>query len=68
MQDKMERVLLRPVEVAQMIGVSRSKVYELIAGGVLPAVRLEGGRLIRVPCEAVSRMAKAAMEQREGDQ
>ena len=65
MHDKIERVLLRPVEVAQMIGVSRSKIYELIAGGVLPCVRLEGGRLIRVPFEAVMGMAKAAMEKQE---
>ena len=46
-------LLLRPVQVAELLNVSRSKVYELIAAGKLPSVRLEGGRLIRVPYKAL---------------
>jgi len=49
----MERLLLRPSEAAQVIGVSRSKVYELLSEGVLPAIRL--GRVVRVPLEALRR-------------
>jgi excisionase family DNA binding protein len=45
----MERLLLRPGEVAEVIGVGRSKVYELLAKGELPAVRV--GSLVRVPVD-----------------
>jgi excisionase family DNA binding protein len=55
--EKFERVLLRACEAAEMIGVSRSKLYEMITEGVLPAVRLPGNRLIRIPTEAVRRLA-----------
>jgi excisionase family DNA binding protein len=53
----MEKLLLRPNEAAEMIGVSRSKIYEMIASGAVPAVRLEGGRLIRVPLAELQRLA-----------
>lgn len=46
-----ERLLLRPAEVADAIGLSRSKVYALIAARRLPSVRL-GGRTL-VPAEAL---------------
>jgi excisionase family DNA binding protein len=39
--------LLRPKEVAQMLGISRSKVFELLGTRELPAVRI--GRAVRVP-------------------
>jgi excisionase family DNA binding protein len=38
-----ETLLLRVTEVAKMLGVSRAKVYELIADGRLRSVRLDGG-------------------------
>ena len=40
-------LLLRPDEVAALIGLGRSKTYELIASGALPVVRI--GRAVRVP-------------------
>jgi excisionase family DNA binding protein len=43
----MDRLLLRPDEAAELIGIGRSKVYEMLATGELPSVRV-GGRL-RVP-------------------
>jgi excisionase family DNA binding protein len=43
----MERLLLRPAEVADLIGIGRSKVYEMLASGELPSVRVGGG--LRVP-------------------
>lgn len=55
------RLLVRPSEAAELIGVSRSKVYELIASGVLPSVRLDGGRLIRVPMAALEQLAQRAL-------
>ena len=36
----LEKILLRPAEAAEMIGVSRSKIYELIASGAIPSVGL----------------------------
>jgi excisionase family DNA binding protein len=43
----MERLLFRVPEVAEFLSISESKVYELIANGVLPSVRLDGCRRVR---------------------
>ena len=45
----MDRLLLRPVEAAAAIGISRSKLYELLAAGELPCVRI--GTSVRVPVD-----------------
>jgi excisionase family DNA binding protein len=45
------RLLLRPAEAADAIGVSRSKTYELIAAGELPSVKVGG--CVRVPLDAL---------------
>lgn len=42
---------LTPVEVAQLLGIGRSTVYELLASGDLPSVRV--GRTRRVPLRCV---------------
>jgi excisionase family DNA binding protein len=42
-----EKLLYRVTEAAQMLGLSRSKVYVLIQDGVLPSVRVDGSRRIR---------------------
>ena len=48
----MDRLLLKPMEAAESLGVSRSRIYELISSGQLPGcVRL--GRSIRVSSEAL---------------
>lgn len=47
----MERLLLRPVEAAEAIGVGRSKMYELLAKGELPSIRIGGS--VRVPVDAL---------------
>ena len=44
-----QRSLLRVAEAAQVLGISRSKTYELIAEGRLPVVRV--GASVRVPKE-----------------
>ena len=46
-----ERLLYRPAEAADAIGVSRSRMYELIASGEIPSV-LVGGTL-RVPVDGL---------------
>ena len=47
----MDRLLLRPAEAAETIGIGRSKVYELLASGDLPSIRVGGS--IRVPVTAL---------------
>ncbi len=47
----MERLLLRPIEAAEAIGVGRSKVYELLASGELPSIRI--GSSVRVPLDSL---------------
>lgn len=46
-----ERLLLRPAEVAESIGVSRARAYELIAAGEIPSVKI--GTSIRVSVQAL---------------
>jgi excisionase family DNA binding protein len=42
-------LLLKPIEVAELLGLSRSKVFEMLAAEELPVVRF--GRVVRVPRE-----------------
>ena len=49
----MERLLLRPNEAADLLGLWRSKVYELLAIGEIPSVRVGG--LTRIPADALRR-------------
>ncbi len=55
------RVLLTPEEAAQALGISRSKLYELLRAGALESIRID--RLRRIPVEAlhefVQRLRKA---------
>jgi excisionase family DNA binding protein len=51
----MDKLLLKPEEVGQAIGAGRSKVYELLASGELPSVRLGDGRgALRVPVDKLT--------------
>ena len=49
----MERLLLKPLEAAQVLGIGRSLMYELIARGEIPSVRL--GRCLRVSKESLQK-------------
>lgn len=53
----MERILLRPAEAAEMLGIGRSTVYELIAVGDLPVVRI--GQSVRISAEVLREWAQA---------
>jgi excisionase family DNA binding protein len=48
-----QRLLLRVPEVAEALGLGRTKVYELIATGELPVIRL--GRAVRVSVVALQK-------------
>jgi excisionase family DNA binding protein len=43
----MENLLLKVPEVARSLGISRAKVYELIAAGTLTSVKIDGCRRVR---------------------
>jgi excisionase family DNA binding protein len=45
------KLLFKPVEAAEAMGVSRAKAYELIANGTIPSIRLGGS--VRVPVDAL---------------
>ncbi len=59
----MERLLLRPIEAAEAIGVGRSKVYELLASGELPSIRI--GASIRVPVDKLREWIARQVEERQ---
>ena len=47
----MEPLLLKPAEAAEMLRVSRARVYELLAGGELPTIKI--GKFTRIPMSAL---------------
>ena len=51
------KLLLTAVEAAEQLGVSRTKVYELMAAGTLRSIHI--GRLRRVPVDALGDFIEA---------
>jgi excisionase family DNA binding protein len=47
----MDKLLLTPEEVAEALGIGRTKVYELIRLGLIESVKIDGSR--RIPTVAV---------------
>jgi excisionase family DNA binding protein len=41
-----ERLLLRPIEAAEQLGIGRTKVYELMASGELRSVKIGAARRV----------------------
>ena len=42
-----EPLLVRPAEAAQLLAISRSRLYELMAAGAIPTIHI--GRSVRIP-------------------
>jgi excisionase family DNA binding protein len=59
-------LLLRAEEVGRLLGIGRSKVYELIAAGELPVVRVGGS--LRVNRLALERWIEASTSGRGAEQ
>lgn len=57
----MPELMMRADEVAAALGVGRSKVYEMLASGQLPVVRI--GRSLRVPRAALEHWVAAQTQQ-----
>ena len=59
----MTRLLLTVPEAAEALAISRSKLYELFAAGVVRSVRIDGSR--RVPIEALETYIAHLLDQEE---
>jgi excisionase family DNA binding protein len=46
-EEHMDALLIKVPEAAAQLGISRAKLYELIATGAPPSVKLDGCRRIR---------------------
>jgi excisionase family DNA binding protein len=56
-----ERIFYRVTEVADLVGCSKSKAYELVASGAIASTRI--GTLLRVPRSALETFVKRTTEQ-----
>jgi excisionase family DNA binding protein len=56
---KSERLLLRVEEAAEVISLSRAKVYELLAKGDIPSITI--GRSRRIPVSAIKNWIEAEL-------
>ena len=54
------RLLLKPEECALALAVSRARVYEMLASGDLPSVKI--GRSRRIPVAALKRWVERETE------
>ena len=59
----MTRLLLTVPEAAEALAISRSKLYELLATGLIRSVRIDGSR--RVPVEALQTYVAQLLDQEE---
>jgi excisionase family DNA binding protein len=59
-------ILLRPGTAAELLSISKSKLYELIQRGEVPHTRVGG--MLRVPRSAVEGFAAQALRDNESDQ
>lgn len=53
---ELEKLLLKPTEAAEALGIGRTMIYEMLQQGLLPTVRF--GRSIRVPVRALEEWIK----------
>jgi excisionase family DNA binding protein len=55
------KLLLTVPEAAKALGISRSKLYQLISAGTVRSVRIDGSR--RVPVEALNTYINQLMKE-----
>jgi len=56
-----QRLLLRIPEVAETLGIGRAKIYELIATGELPTIRV--GRAVRISVSTLQKWVENREQQ-----
>ena len=59
--EAMEKLLVRPTEGAEMLGLSRRKFYQLLADGTIPSITI--GKARRIPAEALREFVRAQTDQ-----
>jgi excisionase family DNA binding protein len=55
-----EPLLLRPVEAARLLGIGRSKLFDMLARDELPLIRI--GRCVRIPRRELARWVDQSLE------
>jgi excisionase family DNA binding protein len=55
------KLLLTVPEAAEALGISRSKLYQLLSAGTIRSIRIDGSR--RVPVEALNHYINQLMEE-----
>ncbi len=55
------RLLLRIPEVMEILGLGRTKIYELIGSGELPVIRV--GKAVRIPVTALEKWVEEQQHQ-----
>jgi excisionase family DNA binding protein len=62
MIQRVEKLLLRPREVAEATGLGRSTTYSLIRSGVIPSITIGSGRIVRVPADALKKWIEERLQ------
>src|ERR1700674_268823 len=57
---QVEPLLVRPVEAARLLGIGRSKLFEMVARNELPVIRL--GRCVRIPRRELATWVDRSLE------
>lgn len=57
---RLGRMLLSPEEAAEVLGVGRAKVYDLMSEGRLASIKL--GRCRRIPVASIRRLVEPSRE------
>ena len=57
---QVETLLVRPIEAARLLGIGRSKLFEMLAGSELPVIRI--GRCVRIPRQELRRWVDQQIE------
>jgi excisionase family DNA binding protein len=60
LKDNVEQILLKPKKAFELLDISRSTGYAMIASGALPSVRI--GRAVRVPVDGLREWVKRQTE------
>jgi len=58
-----EKMLFTPAEVAELLGLGRTRIYELIGRRAIPSIRIGGS--VRVPAESLREWVRKQTQESE---
>ena len=61
----MDKLLLRPSEAADVLGLGRAKVYQMCASGELPVIRF--GRSVHVPAAQLKALIQRLADEQKDE-